>query len=76
MNEPDKITSEILVSAKKEFLANGFEKASMRVIAKNAGVTTGALYTRYKNKNDIFSALVSPFADDGKIAKKMCGKKV
>ena len=31
-------------------LAKGFADASVQEICKNAGVTTGALYTRYKGK--------------------------
>ncbi len=64
MNNSDNITSQILVSAKKEFLANGFEKASMRVIAKNAGVTTGSLYTRFASKDELFSTIIKPFAEE------------
>lgn len=48
----------LLVSAKQEFLKNGFEKASLRVICKNAGLTTGALYFFFQNKEDIFDCLV------------------
>ncbi len=32
----------------------------MRIIAKNANVTTGSLYARYPNKNALFGALVEP----------------
>lgn len=48
----------LLVSAKKEFLKNGFEKASLRTICKNAGLTTGALYFFFNNKEDVFDCLV------------------
>lgn len=51
-------------SAKAEFLAHGFEKASMRNIAKVAGVTTGALYVRFPNKDALFCALVQPVVDE------------
>ena len=34
----------ILECSKKEFLEKGFKNASLRVIAKEAGVTTGAIY--------------------------------
>lgn len=50
----------IIQAAKKEFMEHGFQKASLHKIAANANVTTGALYTRYKNKNDLFTALVQP----------------
>ena len=42
------------------FMECGFEKASMNKIAQRAGVTTGAIYTRYKSKDDLFESLVSP----------------
>jgi AcrR family transcriptional regulator len=54
-----KETKQILLScAKSEFLEKGFEKASLRNICKNAGVTTGALYFFFNNKEDLFSAIV------------------
>lgn len=49
----------ILSAAKVEFLANGFQKASLRRIAAAAGVTTGAVYCYYKDKSAIFNALVA-----------------
>jgi len=48
----------ILESAKKEFLDKGFVNASLRTIAANAGVTTGAMYRHFKDKDALFSALV------------------
>ena len=51
----DKITE----SAKAEFLKYGFQKASLHKIAANAGITTGALYTRYKNKDALFTSLLT-----------------
>lgn len=56
----------LLVSAKQEFLKNGFEKASLRVICKNAGLTTGALYFFFQNKEDIFDCLVKDVAAEFK----------
>ena len=44
MAESSSVTKEkILESAKKEFLENGFVNASLRTIAANAGLTTGAM---------------------------------
>lgn len=48
----------ILESAQKEFLENGFNKATLRNIAKNAGLTTGAIYFFFKNKEDLFIKLI------------------
>lgn len=50
--------TKILESAKKEFLENGFTNASLRTIAANAGLTTGAMYRHFKDKDALFCALV------------------
>ena len=50
----------IIEAAKGEFLTHGYQKASLHKIAERAGITTGALYTRYKNKDDLFCSLVAP----------------
>ena len=52
----------ILAAAKTEFLEKGFRNASLRTIVKLAGVTTGAFYGYYSNKEALFSALVEPHA--------------
>ena len=55
----EKATKEkLLESAKKEFLEKGYMKASLRTICKNAGVTTGALYFFFRNKQELLSAIV------------------
>ena len=48
----------LLSSAKKEFAEKGYMKASLRNICKDAGVTTGALYFFFKDKNDLFRGVV------------------
>ncbi|EKQ58073.1 MULTISPECIES: TetR/AcrR family transcriptional regulator [unclassified Clostridium] len=53
----------ILNSAKVEFLEKGFKDASLRNIAKQAGVTTGAIYGYFKDKDDIFVSLVKDVID-------------
>ena len=52
------IDPRILDSARTEFLTSGFEIASLKTICEGAGVTTGALYKRYKGKEDLFCAVV------------------
>ena len=52
------LDEKIVKAAKEEFLQHGFSKASLRQIAKNAGLSTGALYTRYENKDELFASLV------------------
>lgn len=61
--EKDKETrKKLLSSAKAEFSEKGFMKASLRSICKNAGVTTGALYFFFKDKDDLFVSVVKePF---------------
>lgn len=54
----EKLAAELLEAGKKEFLAYGFLGASMRDIAAAAGVTTGALYRYYTDKEALFEALV------------------
>ena len=58
------IDPRILESARTEFLANGFEKASLKTICEGAGVTTGALYKRYKGKEELFCAVVEQTVSD------------
>ncbi len=45
-------------AAKKEFLEKGYNGASLRSICAKAGVTTGALYFFFENKEQLFSAIV------------------
>ena len=52
------IDSRLLRSARSEFLKCGFLKAELKTICDNAGVTTGAVYKRYKSKEDLFCAVV------------------
>jgi AcrR family transcriptional regulator len=54
----DATRQRILDSAKAEFLDKGYSGASLRVIARGAGVTTGALYGYFDDKNALFEALV------------------
>ena len=61
MSNPDKsIDPRILESAREEFLSKPYEQVSLREICKKAGVTTGAFYKRYRNKEELFDALVAP----------------
>ena len=64
MSVPDKsIDPRLLTSAKEEFLDKGFIKAELKTICENAGITTGALYKRYKGKEDLFCAVVDNIAE-------------
>lgn len=65
MSRPDRtIDPRLLDAAKEEFLEKGFSGALIREICAKAGVTTGAFYKRYANKEELFDALVSPTVED------------
>jgi AcrR family transcriptional regulator len=60
----DKETKNLLLkAAKEEFLEYGYQKASLRNICKKAGVTTGALYFFFHDKEDLFASIVEPMAN-------------
>jgi AcrR family transcriptional regulator len=49
---------QIIEGARKVFLAQGFDAASMGEIARAAGVSKGTLYVYFKNKEELFQAIV------------------
>lgn len=49
---------QIIEGARAIFLARGFDAASMMDIAKEAGVSKGTLYVYFKDKDELFSAIV------------------
>ena len=53
----------ITQAAKEEFLTYGFENASMRRIAANAGITVSVLYKHFPSKEEMFASLVQPMLD-------------
>lgn len=58
MNDDKETRKKLLASAKQEFMEKGYRQASLRNICRNAGVTTGALYFFFKDKDDLFVSLV------------------
>lgn len=57
------ITQALLESAKREFLDHGFQGSSLRTICGNVHVSTGAFYTRFTCKEELFSDLVHDDAE-------------
>lgn len=54
----------LMLSALDTFYQKGVSRSSLNEIAQNAGVTRGALYWHFKNKEDLFDALFQHiFAD-------------
>ena len=58
-----KTKTHLMKCAKKEFMEKGFQGASLRSICQKAGVTTGALYFFFQDKDDLFCEVVGDFMD-------------
>ena len=57
MKQDKETKNKLLQSAREEFMEKGYMKASLRNICRKAGVTTGALYFFFKDKEDLFESL-------------------
>lgn len=57
-DEDVSVKEKLLNSGKEEFLLHGFKNASLRRICSKAGVTTGALYFFFNNKEDLFGSII------------------
>ena len=53
----------LLECAMAEFMEMGYQEASLRVIAAKADTTTGSIYTRFRDKEGLFHALVDSTID-------------
>lgn len=49
---------QILDGAKRTFMEQGFEAASMNDITRAAGVSKGTIYVYFENKEDLFGAMI------------------
>jgi len=56
----DEMRNRIYEAAAKEFFDKGFSNASMRDIARGAGMTVGNLYRYFKDKEALFYNVVEP----------------
>lgn len=54
------VRSAIMLAAYEEFRQSGYPEASMRRIAAAAGMTSGNIYRYFRNKEDLFDAIVGP----------------
>ena len=54
----------LLECAMSEFMEMGYQEASLRVIAAKADTTTGSIYTRFRDKEGLFHALVDETVDE------------
>ena len=53
----------ILDVAQSEFLENGFQKTSMRMIAKKCDMNLSNIYNYFRNKDEIFTTILKPLTD-------------
>ncbi len=54
------VKNKIYQTAIEEFYHNDYHSATLKNITKNAGISIGLIYSYYKNKESLFSAIVNP----------------
>jgi AcrR family transcriptional regulator len=55
---PQKRPEEILAAAMRVFCERGFHQTNLAEVAREAGISKGTIYLYFKNKEDLFIALV------------------
>ncbi|HVX16423.1 MAG TPA: helix-turn-helix domain-containing protein [Acidimicrobiales bacterium] len=58
------LTDRLLAAAAEVFAERGYDKAGVAEIARRAGVTTGAIYSRFSGKADLLVEALDPHASD------------
>ena len=53
----DQVREELLAAAARVFARRGFHGASVEAISEDAGLSTGAIYSNFKGKEDLFLSL-------------------
>ena len=56
VRDPDGLTERLLDAAAQVFVEQGYDKAVVSDIARRAGATTGAIYARWPDKNEMMVA--------------------
>jgi AcrR family transcriptional regulator len=57
-------TAQLLETARKVFLERGYHRSTLDDIADSAGFTKGAVYSRFRSKDELFFALYDQWVDD------------
>lgn len=73
--QKEHIKDAILKAAKDEFISKGYQKASIRHIAKNADLLPGNIYNYFKGKNEIFEEVLRPVIEKIEKAKLLIYEK-
>ncbi len=60
MKNKEETMEKLKKAALEEFYDNGYAKAGLRNICRKAGVTTGAMYFSFENKEALFRAILDP----------------
>jgi TetR/AcrR family transcriptional repressor of mexJK operon len=53
----------MVAAATRAFLKDGYDAVSIGQVAREAGVSTRTIYKRFRNKADLFAAVVTRFAE-------------
>jgi AcrR family transcriptional regulator len=64
MNAKDDSRQKILQAAFEAFAENGFERTTMDDIVRRSGLSKGTIYWHFKNKNDLFVAIMHMVFED------------
>jgi AcrR family transcriptional regulator len=56
----EEVRNKIIEATVKEVSLRGYEKASMRVIARAAGISVSNTYNYYRNKQELFESIIEP----------------
>ncbi|EOC58456.1 bacterial regulatory s, tetR family protein [Neisseria meningitidis NM90] len=71
-----KTKEHLMLAALETFYRKGIARTSLNEIAQAAGVTRGALYWHFKNKEDLFDALFQRICDDIENCSRRCRRRV
>src|SRR3954451_7731017 len=64
IEQTERNRSLLLASARRVFLARGYHAASLDQIAEEAGFSKGVVYSQFRNKADLFLALLEARIDE------------
>lgn len=67
----------LLLAGREEFSKYGYRQASLRRICAACGVTTGAFYFFFKNKDALFCEIVDPVIEKGqRLSEELCRREL